>query len=142
MIWNFEIRNNRLTESLNFYVFTIILTNRYRWIDDIWDNHHVLFQFIFYFFLFFGKFIDTSIALCNFLLQSFCFFDFFLSHHCSDFLRSFVLLCAKCFYFLFDFSVSLVQFNYFINKWKLLILKFIFDVLFYYIRIISYKFDV
>ena len=42
VIRNFEIRNNRLTEFLDFYVLTVIFTDRYRRINDVRDNHHIL----------------------------------------------------------------------------------------------------
>ena len=53
-----------------------------------------------------------------------------MSHACANFFGNFVFLSTECFYFTFDFTVSLVKLNYFIYKWKLFILEFFLDVSF------------
>ena len=40
MIWDFKIRNNRLTKFFNFYVTGIIFSNRNGWVYDVWNCHH------------------------------------------------------------------------------------------------------
>ena len=46
MIWDLEIRNNRLTKTLNFYVLAIIFSNRDRRINDVRNGHHDLFDLL------------------------------------------------------------------------------------------------
>ena len=60
-----------------------------------------------------------------------------MSHACANFFGNFVFLSTECFYFAFDFTVSLVKFDYFIYKWKLFILEFFLDVFSYNIRVLS-----
>ena len=50
MIWDFEIRNIWITEFFDLHVAAVILSNRYGWINDIWNCHHDLCHF-------FGKFL-------------------------------------------------------------------------------------
>ena len=54
MIWDFKIRNHRITKLLNFYIFSIIFTNWNTRVNDVWNYHHALIQF-----------------LCNFCLSCF-----------------------------------------------------------------------
>ena len=42
VVGDLKIRNHWLTELLDLYIFTVILTDGYAWIDDIWDGHHDL----------------------------------------------------------------------------------------------------
>ena len=114
MIRNFEIRNNRLTEFLDLYVFAVIFTDRYRWINDVRDNHHVLEKFFFYFFFSCGKFLNASSGSSYLFLNFFCFFSLALSHKSTNLFGNFVSLCTKSFYFLFDLSVLFVQFQNFV----------------------------
>ena len=69
MIWNFEVRDNRLTEFLNFYVLAVIFTNRYRWINDVRDYHHIFQKLFLYFFLSLGKLLDTLAGRSNLFLN-------------------------------------------------------------------------
>ena len=137
MIRDFKIRNNRLSKSLYLNIFTVIFSDRYRRINNIWNDHHILFDLFFYLFFFFRKFIDSSVTLCYFLFQCFCFFKLLLSHHCTNLFGGFIFLCTKCLYFLLDFSVSFIQFDHFIYQRKFFILKLILNILFYNIRIAS-----
>ena len=142
MIWNFVIRNNRLTKFFNFNVFAVIFTNRNRWIDDIRNNHHIFQKFFFYFFFSCRKFINTRTGCCNLFLYFFCFFAFALSHQCTDLFGNFISFSSESFDFLFDFSVFFVQRDYFINQFQFVVLEFVADVLFYDFRIFSHKFNV
>ena len=45
MIRDLKIRYLGLTETLNFHVFAVILTDRHRRIDDVRDDHHSLLNF-------------------------------------------------------------------------------------------------
>ena len=137
MVWDFKVRNNRFAKFFNFDILAVVFTDRYRWIDDIWDNHHIFFDFCFNFFFFSRKFFHTGSVFLNFFLKLFCFLFFAMSHACTDFFGNFIFLSTECFYFAFDFTVSLVKFDYFIYKWKLFILEFFLDVFFYNIRVLS-----
>ena len=142
VIRNLKLRYNRLSKPLDFYIFTVIFSDRNRWIDDIRNRHHDLFDLFFYFFFFFGKSFHTVCALANLFLHLFRFFLFPLCHTCTDLFGSFIFLRTKRFYFLFDLAVSHIQFQYFIDKRKFLILKLISDILLYHLWIRSYKFNI
>ena len=85
VIRNFKIRNYRLSKTLEFYILTVIFSNRNRRIDNIRNGHHDFLDFFFNFFFFYRQLLDSSCAFTYFFLKNFCFFKFFLSHHCSDF---------------------------------------------------------
>ena len=142
MVWDFKIRNNRLTEAFDLYVFAVIFSDRHRRIDDVRDNHHVCFQFFFYFSFFCGKFVDTISTCCYLTFYFLCLFFFTLFHQAADLFGQFVSFCTQSFYFLFDLTVSLVQLQYFIYQRQFFILEFISDILFYNFRIFSHKFNV
>ena len=47
MIWYFIVGNNRISKFFNFYIFTVVFTNWYRRINQVWNYHH----YFYYFFL-------------------------------------------------------------------------------------------
>ena len=108
MVWDFIIRNYRLAESLDFYVFAVIFSNRYGRIDNVWNNHHVFEKFFFYFFFSCRKFINSCTGCSNLFLNFFCFFAFSLSHQSTNLFGDFISFCSESFYFLFDFSIFFV----------------------------------
>ena len=137
MIRNFIIRNNRLAETFDLYVLTVIFSNRDRRVDDIRDCHHDCFDFFFYFFFSCRQFINFCTGSCNFFLHFFCFFFFTLCHQCTDLFTDFVFICTQGFYFLLNISVFLIQSDNFVHHRQLPILKFIPDILLYHFRIFS-----
>ena len=142
VIWNFIIRNNRLTKFLDFYVFTVIFTNRYRWINDVRDNHHVFEKFFFYFFFSCRKLINSCTRCSHLFLNLFCLFTFALTHQCADLFGNLVSLCSESFYFLLDLTVFFVQFDNLVYQFQFAVLEFVSDILFYNFRIFSHKFNV
>ena len=115
VIWNFKIRNNRLTKALQFHIFTVIFSNRNRWINDIRNYHHIFEKFFLYLFLSCGKFFNTGSGSSYLFLYFFSFFFLSLCHQCTDLFGNFISLCTKSFYFLFDFAILFVQFQNFIH---------------------------
>ena len=79
MIRNLKIRNNRLTVFGNFHIFRIILTDRYTWINDIRNYHHIFEKFFLYLFLSCGKFFNTGSGSSYLFFYFFCFFFFALA---------------------------------------------------------------
>ena len=58
MIRNFEIRNDRLAETLVFDVFTVILTDRYGIVDDVREHEHDLSDLL-------GQFLLLDVESCH-----------------------------------------------------------------------------
>ena len=137
MIGDLKIRHHRITEFLDLHIFTVILTNRNRRIDNIGDHHHDLLDLLFHFVFFCSKGIHAVCLSRNLLFDLFCFFFLSLSHHGTDLLGQFVSVGTKSLYFVFDLTVLLIQLHHFIYKSQFFILKLIFDILFYNIRILS-----
>ena len=142
MIRNFEVRNNRFTKFLNLNVLAVIFTNRYRWVNDIRDYHHILQKLFLNFFLSLGKFLNTLTGSCNLFLNFLCFILLSLAHKSTNLFGNFISLCTKSFYFLFDLAVFLIQLQNLVNQLQFAILEFIADVLLYDFRVLSHKFDV
>ena len=142
MIWHFKIRNNRFTKLLDFYVLAVIFTDRYRWINDIRNYHHIFEKFFLYLFFSCGKFFNTGSGSSYLFLYFFSFFFLSLCHQCTDLFGNFISLCTKSFYFLFDLAVFLIQLQNLVNQLQFAVLEFIADVLLYNFRVLSHKFDV
>ena len=118
------------------------IIDRYRRIDNVWNNHHVFEKFFFYFFFSCRKFINTCTGCSNLFLNFFCFITFSLCHQRTDLFGSFISFCSQSFNFLFDLSVFFVQFNNLINQFQFIVLEFVSDILFNDFRIFSHKFNV
>ena len=84
VIGNFIIGNYRIAVFLDFHVLGIVFSDRYRGIDDIRDNHHVLFQVFLDLSLLLRKSGNAVLVLCYFRLGSFRFFFFPFMHQLSD----------------------------------------------------------
>ena len=80
MVGNFKIRYYRFTIFLYFHIFTIIFTNRNRWINNIRNNHHILLDLIPKFTFLCFQIRKTCSISCHFCFLCFCFFSFTLSH--------------------------------------------------------------
>ena len=137
MIWNLEIRNNRLAKLLDFYVAAIVFSDRYGWINDVWNSHHDLGDFLGKLLLLCLKLSQTSCILGYFCLYFLCFFLLPLCHQCTNLLGNLVFIGTKLICFCLCGTRLCVQFNHFINKWKLVILEFLLNVLFYHFRVLS-----
>ena len=142
MIWDLIIRNERIAKPLYFNVFTIIFTNRNRWVDHLRDDHHLFFEFCFYFFFAGRQLIDPGIVPGDFCFYFFCFIFKALPHELSDFLGNLVFICSECFHFRFDVSVFSIQSDHGINQRELLILILLPDIFFYSFCVLTNKFNV
>ena len=131
MIRNLKIRHCRLAVSLNFYILTVIFSNRNRRINDVWNGHHDFFNLFFYFFFLSGKFLYSLGVGSYFFLRLFSLFLFSFFHQAADHFRNFISFCSQAFYFLFDLSVLLIQIDDLVYKGKFTVLEFIPDILFY-----------
>ncbi len=142
VIRNLEIRNYRFPILLNLYIFTVILSDGHRGVDDIRDNHHILFQLLLYFLLPLCQLFHPASLGSYLLLNLFCFHSFSLGHQGTDLLGDFISLRTKSLYLLLDASVLRIQRQNLIYQRKLLILELISDVLFYNLRIFTNKFNI
>ena len=84
VIGNFIIGNYRIAVFLDFHVLGIVFSDRYGGIDDIRNNHHILFQIFLDLSLLFCKSGNTVLVLCNFRFGSFRFFFFPFMHQLAD----------------------------------------------------------
>ena len=137
MIWNFEIRNYRLTELFNLYIAAVIFSNRNRWINDVWNCHHNLCNLFRQFLLLCLKFAKTCCIGCNLCLNFLSFFLLSLCHQSTDLLGNFIFICTKLICLRLCCTSLCIQLDYFINEWKLVILKFLLNVFLYDFRILS-----
>ena len=90
VIWNFKIRNNRLSEFFNLNIFAVVFSNRYCWINDIRNYHHIFQKFLFYFFFSCRKFINTRSGSSHLLFNFLCLFALSLSHQSANLLGNFI----------------------------------------------------
>ena len=142
MIWNFEIRNNRLTEFLDLYVLAVIFTDRYRRIDDVRDYHHVFQKLFLNLFLSLGKFLDTCSGCSNLFFNLFCLFSFSLAHKSTDLFGDLVSLSTESLNLLLNLSVLFIKFENLVNQLQFAVLELVADILFYNLRILSHKLNV
>ena len=142
MIRNLIIRNSWFAESLFFYIFTVILTDRYRWINDVWNGvHSCLDFFVQNSFSFFQRLHLISHFL-NLSLDFFSFFSLTVLHQSADFLGHTITISAKSITLLFNFSYFLIKCDDFINHRNLFILELLTDIFFNKFRIFSDKLNI
>ena len=142
VIRHFEIRHNRLAETLYFHVFGIVLTDRHGVVNEVRDHQHDLAdtgrQFCFCLFQFF-----QLGANCTYLcLDSFGFFLFSLSHESTDLLADRLPLAAELVALYLCFAEFLIQFHNFIYQRQLFVLKLLANVFFDFFRIVPDPFHI
>ena len=92
VIRNFKIRHYRFSIALYFHIFAVIFSNRNGCIDNIGNYHHILFDFLFYFFFSCRKFFDSCTG-CSYLFFNFlCFISFSLCHQSTNLFGNFIFI--------------------------------------------------
>ena len=129
MVGNFIIGDNRLAELLYLHVFAVVLTNRYRRIDNLRNGHHNCLELFFKLTLDFFQFCQTSGVCGNLLLCFLCLVLFALSHQCANLLRNLVSRCAKLVGFLYSGAERSVKLDCLVNEGKLVLLEFVSHIL-------------
>ena len=137
VIWNLEIRNNRLTKLLNLYVATIVFSDRNGRINDVRDSHHNLGNLFRQFLLLCLKLRQTGCVCSNLSLDSLSLFLLALCHQSTDLLGDLVLVCTKLISLCLCGTCLCIQLNHFINERKLVILELLLDVLLNNLRVLS-----
>ena len=135
MIRDFEIRYHRLTISLDFHVLAVVFSNRYRRINDIRNDHHILQNLFLQFSFFLFQFLQTLCTGGHFSLFSFRFFLLSCFHESANFFRDLISVSAKIICFLLGLSAFLIQSNYLIYQRQFFVLEFLSDIFFYCFRI-------
>ena len=124
MIGYFKIGYERLAEFFYFNVFAVVLAYRNAVINDVGNNHHYFFDFLFEFSFegfHFGEFVAE---FSNFCLSLFSLIFKTLSHKTADFLASHLADVSEAVTFCFSFPEFFIEFKNLVNEFNFLVLKF------------------
>ena len=139
MVRYLEIGNHRLAELLYLYILGIVLAYRNRRINDVRNDHHILFDFLLQLSLQRLQFCKPCCYLCNSRLGSLCLVLHALGHELTYLLADPVLLGSEIVRLGLRLTRLGIQLDHLIDQRELLILKLISDILLYYLGIFPHK---
>ena len=142
MIWNFIIWNNWFAKTFYLNVLAVVLTDRNRLVDDVWNNHHTFFDFfgeLFFFYFQISQFLSHRSYLCFYL---FCFFFLAFCHQSADLFGQGVSLTTQIVTSGFCIAELGVQLQNFVNQNQFFVLEFLFNIFFDKVRVCSDQFDI
>ena len=142
MIRHLKIRHLWLAESLELNILRVILSNRYRRVHHVRDDHHPLCKLFGKLILLYGKTVYLISVSLNLCLDALCLILKAPGHQSSDLLRELVPPGLKFIRLLLYLPQLGVKSHALIYKRKLFILELLFDVFLYKLRIFSDKFDI
>ena len=142
MVRNLKRRNDRLAKALHFHVFAVVLANRNRLVDDVWNDHHSLFDFLGQLLLFD---LQVSQLLCHsghLCFDLFCLLLLTFCHQSADLFGEGVALRTQVVAAGFGIAELFVQLQHLVHQDQLFVLEFFLDVFFDKLRVCPDQFDV